>query len=194
VDSDRLARAAIVNEHPNHGVIIGNFEAVGLPRAREVGPEAFGIETQKVLSRFLLFPTGGTLRFNRATAIPLLGQGDCLAPWLVEGDVAWYDPTIEPLNGDLVAVMMEYRRLSGGGDRVRLIAVKQLQISGSRRFLVCNQGCVMTDNVEMLGTVTAWRRPGWWRRPSVRKMRLPIQLGGANWLRSDAGQHPHRRT
>ena len=174
-----------------YGGLIGDPSLSAPAESREVRPESFGF-AEYGKPRVLAFPTRVTERYNRKTAIPLLGYGDCLAPWFVEGDITWHDPTVEPQNGDLVAVEMTYRRLSGGGDTVRLTAIKQYQVvesrgfSGSQRYLVCNQGCVAADGAKLLGTVTAWRRPRWWRRPSVRDMRF-LQMGGANWSKEGYG-------
>lgn len=36
--------------------------------------------------------------------------GDCLRPWLLPNDIVLADPTLDPLDGELVLVNMKYRR------------------------------------------------------------------------------------
>ena len=81
------------------------------PAIRYVEPEALGFESQRV-ERTFTFPTRVTPRHNWHTAVALLGRGDCLAPWFVEDDVTWYTPNVSPQDGDLVAVDIEFRRVS----------------------------------------------------------------------------------
>jgi hypothetical protein len=35
---------------------------------------------------------------------PFLGRGDCLAPYFLNGDKTWIDPSVEPASGDFVMV------------------------------------------------------------------------------------------
>lgn len=102
-------------------------------------------------------------------------DGNCLAPWFRTGDVVWFDRKLEAKDGDLVVVSMLYRRkgfIGGDGALKRLDAVKQLRIVDGERFLCTRDDYVSADSHEILGPVEAWYRPGWWRRPSVKRMRL----------------------
>ncbi|MGQ0430118.1 MAG: S24 family peptidase [Gammaproteobacteria bacterium] len=99
--------------------------------------------------------------------------GDCLSPYLNDGDVVWFDRTLEPRDGDLVLARIWYARETTVQSWQEREAVKQLRFVDGRPFLVCNEGRLPADEIEILGPVTAWYRPGWWKRPSVRTMRSP---------------------
>jgi len=113
------------------------------------------------------------MKYRWGRGIPLLARGPCLEPWFLEGDVTWHDPMVTPDDCDLVAVELPFKRRGrNDGTIVRLTAIKQYRIESGRRYLCCNQGFVPMEEAELLGTVTAWRRPSWWRRPSVRHMKF----------------------
>jgi hypothetical protein len=109
--------------------------------------------------------------------------GDCLRPWIVDGDLVWFDRTVDPQDGDVVVASMLYRRfgcnLLGALQEIqRRDAVKQLRIVAGEKFLCAVDGAVNADAHEILGPVIAWHRPGWWRRPAVKHMTfdLPVRI------------------
>jgi hypothetical protein len=128
-----------------------------------------------------------TRLFNAATAAPRGISGTCLDPYLRAGDCVWIDPSIAPRDGDLILVMLTYvierEHIAFGPrgeevipDRVaRRESLKLLRIIDGVRWLVTlNDGAVRLDDMEgaeIIGTVTAWHRWRWWRRPSMRKLR-----------------------
>jgi hypothetical protein len=82
---------------------------------------------------------------------------------------------------------MQYGRNStmlgaNSGDFRERTAVKQLRITpDGERFLCAVDGAVSASAHEILGVVTAWYRPRWWRRPSLRRMNFrPSTVSGAN--------------
>lgn len=104
-------------------------------------------------------------------------EGDCLAPWFRTGDVVWFDRKLEAKDCDVVVVSMPYRRagfIGGAGALKRMDAVKQLRIFDGEPFLCAADGYAHADAHEILGPVEAWYRPGWWRRPPVRKMNFTV--------------------
>jgi hypothetical protein len=125
-----------------------------------------------------------TRSFVRATALPLLLRGPCLKPWFTEGDVVWFDPTLDPRDCDIVAFEIYYECTIDGERRcVQQKSVKQFRILDgapftSRRFLVCDEGYLDATDIKLLGPVTAWHRPKWWRRPAVRHLDfdLPVKV------------------
>jgi len=124
----------------------------------------------------VIWPFVGRLpRFNRRSIEARALKGACLAPYLVDGDVVFFDRTLEAQDGDLVMVGMLYQLDRGGmivahQKIVRCDAVKQLRIIGEERFLCAADGAVSADaGHEVLGPVTGWYRRAWWRRPSPRK-------------------------
>ena len=105
-----------------------------------------------------------------------------MAPWLASGDAVLIDFDRQPVDGDLVLAAVRYRRAGGivGGDgAVKVLeAVKQLRIVNGERRLCATDGSVSADGHEIVGVVVGWYRPGWWRRPTVRKMKFAEPLGG----------------
>lgn len=161
---------------------------IDIPK-REVTAEEFGIETHG-WTRVRAYPTGFSRRldwrkrWNWQLLTPTLARGTCLDPWIQDGDILWHDSELPPFDRDLVVCELTYRRLSReDGTLVKLTAVKQFRDLGHECSLVCKQGAVDAKKATILGVVVAWRRPGWWKRPSMRSMRLPFQLGGVRWLR-----------
>lgn len=104
-------------------------------------------------------------------------EAHCLAPYLDAGDAILLDFERQPEDGDLVLVAMRYRRtgIIGAGSIRTAEAVKLIRlVDGEPRLFVANGESVHADAHEVLGTVVGWYRPGWWRRPSPRRMRLQI--------------------
>jgi hypothetical protein len=153
---------------------------VNSPAVRFVEPEQLGFPVQEVAVPKRLFPYRVDCRHKPLTAVPLLGSGDCLAPWFTDGDWTWYTPNLEPQHGDLVAVDIEFRRLSEDtGERTWLTCVKRYErLHGWMPQLVCNQGAVALSGKthRILGVITAWRRRHWWKRPAVRNMNFPTYI------------------
>lgn len=120
-----------------------------------------------------------TARLNWRTAEGLVLVGTCLEPWFVAGDVVWFDRTIEPKDGDLVAALLWYES-DAGGERaaVQRVTVKQLRVAGRRKYLIAGDGFLHADAAPVLGPIVAWHRPGWWRRPPVRKLHFSLPVMG----------------
>ncbi|MGQ0429645.1 MAG: hypothetical protein ACT4UQ_06920 [Gammaproteobacteria bacterium] len=113
-----------------------------------------------------------TARF-RSTAEARGVLGDCLSPYLNDGDVVWFDRTLKPQDGDLVLARIWYEcETTGLPSWQERDAIKVFRVLAGRPFLVCNEGRLPADEIEVLGPVTAWYRPGRWRRPSPRRMRF----------------------
>ncbi len=120
-----------------------------------------------------------TRRFDYQSAEPLILQGECLRPWFMENDVVWYDRTLAPSDRDTVVCLATYGTQVDGARRfVELLSVKQFREVGGEKYLTCADGFLEASSVTILGPVTAWHRPGWWRRPAVRKMDfdLPVRV------------------
>jgi len=103
-------------------------------------------------------------------AMPFMLCGDCLAPWLRDGDVLCVTTEIEPQPGDLVLTTMAYRRphMIGEGSIRYERAVKQLAERDGALWLACADGAVPAEGHEIEGTVVcAWTRgrlfPRLWR-------------------------------
>jgi hypothetical protein len=105
---------------------------------------------------------------------------DCLAPYLCDGDAVMVAFDRQPRDGDLVLVEMRYRRagMIGEGSIRTRESLKQLRIVGGERFLCATDGGVSADPHEILGTIVAWHRRRWWRRPSPTRMRFEPRLAG----------------
>jgi hypothetical protein len=43
---------------------------------------------------------------------PFLHNGHCLVPWTEPGCISWVDPTIEPVDGDLVIVLLSQAQIN----------------------------------------------------------------------------------
>ncbi|MGQ0430116.1 MAG: hypothetical protein ACT4UQ_09305 [Gammaproteobacteria bacterium] len=103
---------------------------------------------------------------------------DCLRPWLLTDDAVMIDFDRAPADGDLVLVEARYRRagaiLLGDASIVTIEAIKQLRIVNGEQFLCCSEGAVSAAAHRIVGVVVAWHRPGWWRRPSPRRMRFQV--------------------
>lgn len=124
-----------------------------------------------------------TARYRSYTATGRGIVGACLAPYLQEGDAVFVDPTIEPRDSDLVCVLLSYIverehfRHGPRGEEVvpatvaRRESIKVLRIINGERWLVTlNDGAVRFEDMldaEIVGTVTAWHRQRWWRRPAM---------------------------
>ncbi len=120
-----------------------------------------------------------TRRFDYQSAEPLILQGQCLRPWFVGGDIVWLDRALAPSDRDIVVCLATYGTQVDGARRfVELLSVKQFRDLNGERYLVCADGYLEANTVQILGPVTAWHRPGWWRRPAVRKMEfdLPVRV------------------
>lgn len=108
-------------------------------------------------------------------------EGSCLSPWFEDGDAVMVDRERAPRDGDIALCAMKYRRTSGaiaGVGSIKICtAIKQLRVTADgERYLVATDGSVSADAHEVLGTVVAWHRRAWWRRPSPRRMRLEPRL------------------
>lgn len=109
-------------------------------------------------------------RFNSRTAEVVGIDGDCLRPWFLDGDLVWYDRTLEPLDRDLV--LAEMRFISDDESEIELRpAIKQLRIINGERFLCCTDAWIEADWHTVVASVVGWHRSNWWRRPSVKHMR-----------------------
>jgi len=102
---------------------------------------------------------------------------NCLRPYLCDRDVVMIDFDRKPIDGDLVLVAMRYRRagfIGGEGSLKTQESCKQLRVVNGERYLCAADGDVSADPHEILGTVVAWYRPGWWRRPSPKRMNFKV--------------------
>jgi hypothetical protein len=90
---------------------------------------------------------------STAGLIPAASTGNCLSPVLQHGDVAWYDPHIEPQHGDVVAVLFtpealeyiaEYHRLKYGTSVESIIPYAQKILWNERGqwLLLTNTGSI----------------------------------------------------
>lgn len=97
--------------------------------------------------------------------------GDCLRPWLLPGDVVLADPTLDPVDGELVLVNMKYRRNGGITLGVGVTyrtepAIKQLVlVEDAPPMLAFATGAVKTDHHDVVGPIVAVSRRGWRRAP-----------------------------
>jgi len=112
----------------------------------------------------------GEARAALKRAMPFMLCGDCLAPWLRDGDALCVTTEIEPQPGDLVLTTMAYRRpnMIGEGSIRYERAVKQLAERDGALWLACADGAVPAEGHEIEGTVVcAWTRgrlfPRLWR-------------------------------
>lgn len=151
-------------------LIVSDF--VRPPRVDLVDPKEAGFPTEAKMPRLLPWCLRFTRRFDFSTATMLLVRGECLRPWLLEGDVVWFDATLEPRIGDLVACRLKYRCKEGPmrGKAVELTAIKQLVKVGERLGLAAVEDVIDARDAEILGPITATHRRGWWRRPAMRRL------------------------
>lgn len=135
---------------------------------------------RQVVVRVFPLQVRKTKRFNRTTAEPTLLEGNCLTPFLIDGDVVLFDRTLRPADGDVVVAKLWYEfREDPARPRYALhLSVKQLRAVAGRLYLVCGDGYLAADEVEILGPVVGWHRPGWWRRPSMRRLsfHMPVRV------------------
>lgn len=93
-------------------------------------------------------------------------SGNCLNPWLCEGDAIWIDRTIaEPVDGDLVVVSLRYRKSLGfigmAAPSVRRDSMKQLRIIDGQYWLASADGWIeWPTDAKLVGVVIAWHRVG----------------------------------
>jgi hypothetical protein len=101
------------------------------------------------------------------------------------GDVLWH-ADFRPRDGDLAVVAMRYRRSIAGAIgaaaeyEMTRRAVKQFRVIDGVEMLCSADGAVRAASHEILGTVVAHYRPGWWRRPAMRRMRFAVKDGRSN--------------
>ena len=122
----------------------------------------------------------GDRRRNPRAMCAVVLSGNCLRPWLLHGDGAWFDKSLEPRNGDVVLVAMKYVEKLAGGFSVlggtpsvtTRTAVKQLSIEADGKWLVCADGKVSAEAHAIRGVLVGTCRPPLF---SLRRWRHPMQ-------------------
>lgn len=125
---------------------------------------------------------------SKGVGDPIVGKGDCLSPWISDGDCMWIDATLVPRDGDLVAATMKVRItepaksdtamvLGQGGRFETRPVVKLYRETPAGAYLVCNDGWYRIGQHRVDGVVVAvWQRlRGSWLKPPPR-IRLQDRL------------------
>jgi hypothetical protein len=111
----------------------------------------------------------------------MIVEGECMAPYLLPGDVVALARGLEPRPGDLALVRMSYARAPQIIGRAPLIveraALKQVQVIDGQTWLCAAEGAVPADLHVIEGTAVAvQRRPSWraWRcfKAPLRKLQF----------------------